>query len=170
MRFTIGHDSLLLLSTVMVCPSAVLVRLAGATELLAGSRAGSQRAAGLSAASSFSLKNATSFSHKHKATALQLSHPNCSTTLAWRCILSFETKRFCAWRMSGVTYRNLPKYFPGQTNSQAQQQSFCQTNRPGPAVYSKSHFHGQKRGFTSKLLCSGWMIPTKLFYFKADLM
>lgn len=140
MRFTIGHHSSLLHSS----PQSWSVHLLCwwgwllPQDLLAGSRAGSQRAAGLPAASSFFLKNATSFSHKHTATALQLSHPNCFTTLAWRYILSFETKRFCAWRMSGVTYRNLSKCLPGLSNSQAQEeQSFWQTNRPGPGVYSK---------------------------------
>lgn len=148
MRFTTGHHSSLLHSSPqhwcvhLLCWWGWLVP----QDVLASSRAGSQRAAGLPAASSFSLKNATSF-YKHTVAALQLSHPNGCTTSAWWWILSFETKRFCAWRMSGVTYRNLPKYFPGLSNSQAQQQqSFWQTNRPAPAVYSKEPFSWWKEG------------------------
>lgn len=147
MRFTIGHHSSLLHSSPqcwcvhLLCWWGCLVP----QDLLAGSRAGSQRAAGLPAASSFSLKNATSSSFKHTATALQLSHPNGCTTLTRQCILSFETKRFSTWKMSGVTYRHLPKYFPGLSNSQAQQQqSFWQTNRPAPAAYSKEPFSWSK--------------------------
>lgn len=35
---------------------------------------------------------------------------------------------------------------------------------------AKNYFRGQKSGFTSKLLCSRWMMPIKLLCFKADLM
>lgn len=90
-------------------------------DLLAGCRAGSQKAAGLtSSSSSFSVKNTTSFSHKNRATVQQRSHPNHSTALARRYITSFETTCVCIWRMSGVTYRNLRKYLPVLSESQAQ--------------------------------------------------
>lgn len=128
-------------------------------DLLAGCKAGSQIAAGLTTSSSFSVKNTTSFSHKNRATLPQLSRPSHSATFTWRYIPSFATEWVCIRRMSGVMYRNLPKYFPVFLGNKAQNSSQSDRQQARTSWAAKSHWVGQEGWLYNKLFIQ-WLNDT----------
>lgn len=149
MRLTIGHHSLLLHSS----PQCWCVHLLCwwdwlvAQDLLAGSRAGSQGAAGLPAASSFSLKmphpSPTNTQQLLSSWAIQIAPLPQHEDVSW----ALKQNVFALEGCQGLPTETCPSISLGcQTAKHNNSSHSDRLMGQGPAVYSKEPFSWSKEG------------------------